>query len=166
MNAITITEPKTNPTTGRPTKFTPSTVKRVLNCVRRGMPMRLASEAAAISPATLSNYRTKHPRFAEALRHAIARGVDSRLRVVERALKSQDESIRLRAATWMLEHSPETAPYFSRSRVELSGPDGAPLAVGNVIVYLPAKGGGSGAIEVGGDGRKEIENTDKTKGQS
>ena len=43
-----------------------------------------------------------------------------------------------RCAAWYLEHvHPES---FARNRIELSGPDGAPLAAG-VQLYLPKKDG-------------------------
>jgi hypothetical protein len=60
------------------------------------------------------------------------------LKVVEQALNSPDEAIRLRSACWFLEH---TAPqHFARNRIELTGADGSPLAVG-IGIYLPRKDG-------------------------
>ncbi|HXR05589.1 MAG TPA: hypothetical protein VN836_12865 [Verrucomicrobiae bacterium] len=77
---------------------------------------------------------------------AIAKGIDRHLKIVERATKSADEPTRLRASIWYLEH---TSQHFSKSRVELTGPDGSPLA-GAIAVYLPQKD--KPAIEVNGNG--------------
>ena len=108
--------------TGRPTKFKPELVRRILRSVGRGIPISHAARAAGISHQSLINYRRQNPRFEDAMATAISRGIEDRLRVVERATRSTDEAVRLRAATWWLSHSPHSAPFFSESsRVELSG---------------------------------------------
>jgi Transposase len=99
----------------RKTKFTTKTINRVLKCVEQGMPLSLAAPAAGISYRTFCKWREQHPAFAEQVEEAQARGIEARLKVVELALKSPDESIRLRSATWYLEHvNPE---HFAKNRV-------------------------------------------------
>jgi len=138
---------------GRPTKFTPPVVKRILRCLQRGMPMTLTADAVGVSYQALSDYRKRNARFAAALARAIARGADARLRKIEAASAAGD----WRAAAWLLEHcQPE---HFAKNRIEVSGPDGAPLA-GVVAVYLPQKDGHNGeprAVTVE-EPRKELTN--------
>jgi hypothetical protein len=69
-------------------------------------------------------------------------GISRRLKRIETASESGD----WRASAWLLEHT--QAEHFARSRVEVTGADGAPL-VGSVVLYLPQKGSqpnGNGSI--------------------
>jgi hypothetical protein len=110
--------------------------RRILRAVARGTPLVHAANAAGMTFQTLSTHRSKNPAFAAALAKAVAKGVEAKLKVVERATKSKDEAVRLRAACWYLEHvHPES---FARNRIELTGADGSPLAVG-IGIYLPQK---------------------------
>ncbi|HEV2210214.1 MAG TPA: hypothetical protein VG167_15660 [Verrucomicrobiae bacterium] len=116
---------------GRPTKFTPANIRRMLKCAKRGLPLTLVAQAAGISFQTLLNYRKANPRFEDALQRSIAKGTDERLKKIEEASATD-----WRAASWLLEH---TMPqYFAKSRLEISGTDGQPLAAG-VQLYLPEK---------------------------
>ena len=115
-------------------KFTPGRVKIILRCVGRGMPLHMACEVAGICAQSLYNWRHKNPKFGELLTRAIAKGVDSRLRRIEKASDAGD----WRAAAWLLER---TMPqHFARSRLEVTGAEGAPLMAG-VTLYLPKKDG-------------------------
>jgi len=110
---------------GRPTKFTAQTRKRILRCIRRGMPLTLAASAAGVSYSSLCNFRARSKSFEMSLASAIAKGVNANLEVIEQATRSQDQAVRLRAACWFLEH---TQPqHFARNRLELTGADGQPL---------------------------------------
>jgi hypothetical protein len=110
---------------GRPSKFTPATVKRIVRSVARGVPLCHAANAAGVSYQTLCTHRSSYPKFADALTAAVSKAVEARLKVVERATRSKDESVRLRASCWYLEHvHPES---FARSRVELTGKDNQPF---------------------------------------
>jgi hypothetical protein len=102
---------------GRKTKFTPTTVKRVLKCIEKGMPLCHAATGAGISYQSMLNYKGRHPDFAARLEQSISKGLDKTLEVIDNALDSQDESIRLRAACWRAEHI--FPQWFSRSRVEI-----------------------------------------------
>lgn len=122
----------------RPSKMTPVAKRRILRAVSRGTPLVHAANAAGLTFQTLSSHRAKSPALAAALAQAVAKGVEAKLKVVERATKSKDEAVRLRAACWYLEHvHPES---FARNRIELTGADGSPLAVG-IGIYLPQKDG-------------------------
>ena len=149
---------------GRPTDYTPDLVRKFCEVVGEGVPLIYACRCVGVSKQAVRNWRLAHPDFEELIQDAIAKAIQVRLDVIKKSMQSKDENVSLRAACWWLTHCPDVKGYYS-SGVEISGPDGAPLAMQSVVVYLPAKGGSS-AIEVGGDGRKEIENTDKTKGQS
>ena len=119
---------------GRPTKFKPELVKRILGCLRRGMPLTLAARAAGISDYAFKSYRTRFPEFAGKVEVAIAQGVERRLQKIEDASEAGD----WRAAAWLLEHcQPE---HFARNRVEVTGADGSPLTAA-VAFYLPQKDG-------------------------
>jgi hypothetical protein len=120
---------------GYPTKRSARLDTLICGLVSRGMPFRLVCQAAGISGLTFNNWRTRDPQFSAMIEAAIARGVQRRLKVVERCMASEDENLALRAATWWLTH---VVPEFAGNRLELSGPDGAPLA-GVVAVMLPPK---------------------------
>ena len=130
---------------GRPTKFKPELAKRILRSVERGTPATHVARAAGLSYQSLLNYQRLHPHFADAMSRAISRGIEKRLEVIERATRSKDEGIRLRAACWFLEHTQPA--HFARNRIELTGADGSPLAAA-VAIYLPKKDGDSPTVEV------------------
>jgi hypothetical protein len=121
---------------GRPSRWSRLTRDRLLRSAARGLPLVHCATAAGITYQTLSKYRSEKPRFAAALARAISLGVEKRLEVVEAALHSDDEGIRLRAACWFLEKT--QSAHFARSRVEVTGADGGQLAIG-VNLYLPQK---------------------------
>lgn len=126
---------------GRPGKFTPKVLRRVLRHARRGLPLTLICKAIGVSTQGLINYRREHPRFEAALQRSIALGMDLRLRKIEQAAQKQD----WRAAAWMLEHlMPEL---FAKNRLEVTGAGGAPLA-GVVAIVLPPKTDGNGSPAV------------------
>jgi len=110
--------------------------RNVLRSVARGLPLTLAAPANGITYATLCAYRNQRKDFADALAQAIAKGVEKNLKVIENALESQDENIRLRSAMWFVVH---TQPlHFARNRVEITGANGSPLAAA-IAIYLPQK---------------------------
>ncbi len=113
---------------GRPSKFTPATRRKILASVRQGLPLSHCCVAAAITPNSLASYRDASPPFDAALQRAAAKGIERRLSVVTKCLKSKDENTRFRAATWLLTHCPGSAEIFSEaSRVKLSDAQGNPL---------------------------------------
>jgi hypothetical protein len=121
---------------GRKTKFTATVRRKVLRSIARGVPLSHSASIAGISHMSLQNYRHRHPEFAAAVERAIAQGIEKNLKVIEQGISSADEGVRVRCATWFLEH---TQPqYFARNRVEVTGADGNPLA-GAIQIFLPKK---------------------------
>src|SRR6516225_7896106 len=112
---------------GRPSKLNATTRRTILRLIRLGLPYCHACAVAKISFQTFCNWRSENERFHSQVKEAIAKGVAARLVVIERVLKSKDESMRIRSAHWLLEHTPGSAEHFSRSHVELTGPDDKPL---------------------------------------
>lgn len=117
---------------GRPHKFTPETVSRLLMAIRAGLPYHLAAEAAGISEATFHKWQ----------RGVFPRGVDPQMKqqFVEELTRARGESaLRLigivtkaapddwRAAAWILERRFRES--FGRNIVEVTGEDGGPLQV-------------------------------------
>jgi hypothetical protein len=124
---------------GAPVKFNDTIAKAVRDAVEDGIPLTHAARIAGISFQSLCEYRRIYPEFDEQVKSAVSRGIQSRLDIVKKAMQSKDENLALRAATWWLTHAPSAAEHFSESRrVELTGADGSPLAVG-VGIYLPEK---------------------------
>ena len=123
---------------GRPKKFTPLALKRILRCARMGMPLSLCAQAVGVSGMGLTLHRRKHPEYEEALQSAIARGVARRLVKIQTAVEAGD----WRAAAWWLEHCrPQD---FAKNRLEITGANGAPL-LGAVAIFLPQKQDGNGS---------------------
>src|SRR5580692_9413908 len=101
---------------GRKTELADRKKRRtVLRFIERGMTFVLAAEAVGIDPSTLWAYRRKNPAFERQVKKAGARGIESRLKKIEKASNSGD----WRASAWLLEHcSPEN---FARNRIEVTG---------------------------------------------
>ena len=108
---------RTEKKNGRPTVRTEKNEEIICDAIARGTPYRMACSIAHINYQTFLNWRRDDPAFQEKLDAAIARGVQSRLDVIERAMLSTDENIRVRVATWWLEHVLPSD--FSRSRIEV-----------------------------------------------
>jgi hypothetical protein len=98
---------------GRPTKYVPATVRKVLRAVERGLPLKLAAAHGGIAFETFCVWRTRYPDFAQAVEQALAKSVRHHLSVIENAASQGD----WKAASWLLEHRfPE---HFARNRIEL-----------------------------------------------
>ena len=95
------------------------------------MPFAFACGVAGISSATFHAWRNEDPAFKQRIEEAVALGVNERLKTIEEAARGD-----WRAASWLLEHC--QPQHFARNRLEVTGPDGAPLAAG-VQLYLPRK---------------------------
>jgi hypothetical protein len=117
---------------GRPYKFDAKTRRRLVSVIAKGVPLTYAPGACGVSRSAFFEYRASHPRFEESVQKAIARAIERNLDRILTAAKNGDIS----SAKWFLEKC--HAKFFSRQALELSGPDGEPLAVG-VGIYLPQK---------------------------
>jgi hypothetical protein len=104
----------------------------LLRLIAQGVPYSHACAVARVSAQSFNNYRQDHPAFKEMIERAVGRAIERRLRTIEKAANSGDVS----AAQWLLIHLHPAD--FARNRVEICGPNGAPLT-GIVAVALPPK---------------------------
>lgn len=84
---------------GRPTKYTPATVKRIVDAIRVGATFEMACAYGGISHETFCEWRRKYPEFLEAVKAAEGAGVVTWLAVIEQAAKDGA----WQAAAWKLE---------------------------------------------------------------
>ena len=121
---------------GRKSKFNKATVEKICGGLSIGLPQHFAASLGGVTATTFHAWRNRYASFRKAVEEAIAKGMAYRLGVIQNALASNDENVRLRAATWWLEHCmPE---HFAKNRIEVTGADGSPLAAG-ISLYLPKK---------------------------
>ena len=122
------------PQRGRRCKLTPDLRARLIALVAKGVPLSHACHAVKICYQSFLNYQSRFPDFREELEEAVATAIDKRLQIVTEAAEKGD----VKAAQWLLEHlHPQ---HFAKSRIEVTGADGQPLA-GAVAIYLPQKDG-------------------------
>lgn len=118
---------------GRPTKFTPETKEKILTALRAGNYRQVACRYAGISHQTLRNWINRaeegdpaYVEFVEALEKAEADAEVADLALIRRA--AGDGA--WQAAAWIRERkNPERWGRRERTQVELSGPDGGPVAL-------------------------------------
>jgi transposase-like protein len=116
-------------------KFTPEARAKVVELVARGVPISHCAPAVGVCFQSLMNWRHRDPTFDAEIARAVAKAMDRRLLVIENALESADVNVRLRAATWHLEHV--HAGHFSKSRLEITGADGGPLDARVAVLIWP-----------------------------
>jgi len=116
-------------------KFTQELRAKFVELVARGVPISHAVNAVGVSYQTVQNHRHGDPGFEAEIARAVAKAMDRRLLVIENALESADVNVRLRAATWHLEHV--HAGHFSKSRLEITGADGGPLDARVAVLIWP-----------------------------
>jgi hypothetical protein len=119
---------------GRPTKFVPALRKRLVEIIAIGTPLRFACAACRISYAAFCEYRIAHPDFDSEIEAARAASIEKHLRSIITAAEGGDTA----SSRWYLERC--FPAEFGRSRIELTGENGSPLAVG-IGIYLPRKDG-------------------------
>jgi hypothetical protein len=95
----------------------------------------MAARVAGISYQTFCSHRNREKKFRDELEQAIAAGCEARLKVIEKAAELGE----WRAAAWLLEHCPGATEHYAKTRLEVTGANGVPLAAGQVLVYLPQK---------------------------
>ncbi len=112
---------------GRPTDCTPETTAIIVAALERGLSITSACAAADIVPSTYHHWQSRagdgppYSDFKEATTRARSKGVSSLEEVVLKATETD-----WRAAAWALERR---APNEFSKRTEVSGPEGAPIAV-------------------------------------
>ena len=98
---------------GRRTLRTPERAKVIAEAIGRGVPIAHAARIAGVSPTCLHDWRAKDAAFEQQIQEAIARGIEARLAVIERASEAGD----WRASAWLLSAcQPE---HFSKTRVQV-----------------------------------------------
>ena len=84
---------------GRPTKYTPDTVKAITDAIRVGCTYRLACQLAGISDETFARWQARYVDFVEAIKKADAECVAIRLSRISQAGKAGT----WQADAWVLE---------------------------------------------------------------
>jgi hypothetical protein len=95
---------------GRRSLRTPATARAIAEALGRGLPLVHAAAVAGVTPQTVCSWRHNDAAFETQIQEAIARGVESRLRIIEAAAMTD-----WRAAAFLLQTcQPE---HFSKQRV-------------------------------------------------
>jgi hypothetical protein len=116
---------------GRPVRWTPATIRRLLRTIGRGVPFRHACAALGVSISRFCELRNEDPAFHAKVDSAVSRAVDKRLRVIQNAANGGDWRA---AEAWLRLVLPAE---YGRQRLELSGVDGGPLAQVAVVLQWP-----------------------------
>ncbi len=103
-------------------KYSKEIVEKIAGYIRLGMRNEDAARIAGVAEATFYEWKKSKAEFSEALKGAEDQGEASNLAIIHKAKTKQ-----WTAAAWLLERRhPEK---YSVRRIELSGPNGKPLAV-------------------------------------
>lgn len=123
---------------GRPTKYSRAVVKKICGMISRGLNYSQAAEAVGIHRDTFNDWANTKLDFSDALKKAKAQGIDRRLKRIEHAAEKGN----WQADAWWLERV--CRDQFGRTKIELAGADGKPLATPVIqpIVnfYIPSNG--------------------------
>ena len=118
---------------GRPSKLTPTSHKRVVEAIRRGGYRAVAAEYAGIGEATLYRWLADgakqdvgpYRELWEAVKKAEAAAELGDISIIKKAARKNWQ-----AAAWLLERKhPERWGKVDRTKLELTGKDGGPVAV-------------------------------------
>src|ERR1017187_10426099 len=117
---------------GRPTVRTQRRARIICNALARGLPACHACACAGISFMTFTTWKIHSEKFWQRIEAAIAKGIDRRLKKIEKASNAGD----WHASAWLLSHCPGAAEHFSESRrVELTS-DGDLLGSAQIAVLV------------------------------
>ncbi|HEX4348951.1 MAG TPA: hypothetical protein VH251_01120 [Verrucomicrobiae bacterium] len=117
---------------GRPEKFDAKTRRRLVAAIGSGIPICHAVAACRVSKSGFHDYKNSHPKFAEQIDRAVGKAVEWHLNNIIAAAKNGD----VQSSRWFLERTQPA--HFGRTKIELTGADGQPLAAA-VGIYLPQK---------------------------
>lgn len=107
---------------GRPTKYTPETVKKITGAIQTGATYRLAAQYGGIGLSTFNEWRHQYPEFAEAVEEAEGQGAVMLIAKIQRAAGNS-----WRAAAWILERRhPEE---YGRQIIDHGNADGEPFSI-------------------------------------
>jgi hypothetical protein len=116
---------------GRPTKYTPERVKRILDAVKLGVAYIDAASYAGISRETFNEWRKQYPDFSDAVEEAAGQAVVANMAKIQKAASEGS----WQASAWILER--RHPDRYGRTRVELTGAEGGPVAVAANVVVVP-----------------------------
>jgi hypothetical protein len=115
---------------GRPTKFVPALRKRLVEIISIGTPLRFACAACRISYASFCEYRIAHPDFDNEIEAARAASIEKHLRNIIAAAEAGSTA----DSRWYLERC--FPAEFGRTKLEVTGADGEPLAGAQIAVLV------------------------------
>ena len=116
---------------GRPTKYTPETVKRVIEAIKLGCAYVDAANYAGINYDTFNEWRKQYPEFSDAVETASGAAVTACMAKIQKAATEGS----WQASAWILER--RHPDRYGRTRVELTGAEGGPVAVAAQVVVIP-----------------------------
>ena len=96
--------------------------KKIIELISRGLCVRHSCAAVGISSTAFYDFRKTNKNFSLALEAAIAKGVEARLAIIEKA-QSKD----WRSAAWYLERVHPSL--YGRNKLELTGEGGGPINI-------------------------------------
>lgn len=106
--------PPENNKVGRPTKYVPETIEKILNAISVGAPFTHACNYAGVHFDTFNEWRKLYPEFSEQVKNAEGKAVIGWLARIEQAAKDGNWT----AAAWKLERRfPED--FGKRDRVQV-----------------------------------------------
>jgi hypothetical protein len=95
------THPERAPTKrkpGRPSKYTPDRIKKIIDGIKKGNYKGVAARAAGVDPSTLSEWENKYPEFSNQVKEAEASGETDLIDIIKSAARRN-----WTAAAWLLE---------------------------------------------------------------
>lgn len=116
---------------GRPTKYTAETVKRILEAIKLGVAYVDAANYGGVSFETFNEWRKQYPEFSEAVESASGQAVAACMAKIQKAATEGS----WQASAWILER--RHPDRYGRTRVELTGAEGGPVAVSAHVVIVP-----------------------------
>ncbi len=112
---------------GRPTRYTPDRVAKILQAIRVGATQRAAAAYAGIDDSTLIRWKRRYASFAVSINEAEGAAMVGWLAKIEQAANEGA----WQAAAWKLERR---YPHeYGRSAVEVSGRDGGAIKVDHKV---------------------------------
>lgn len=118
---------------GRPTKYNPDRVKRILDAIRSGVAYVDAANYAGISYQTFNEWRKEYSEFSDAVEEADGAAM---VGLVATIRKAATEGKQWQAAAWLAERR-HPDRYGRTVKTQISGPDGGPVQTQASVVIVP-----------------------------
>lgn len=116
---------------GRPTKYTPDRVKKILEAIKLGVAYVDAASYGGITRETFNEWRKQYPDFSDAVEEAAGQAVVANMAKIQKAATEGS----WQASAWILER--RHPDRYGRTRVELTGAEGGPVAIAANVVVVP-----------------------------